>query len=145
MRLYLDTSALVKLYANEEGSADVRDAVSRARVVATSAIAYVEAQAAFARRHREGRLSLVGFRRWVRRFEADWPRYLRLEVTYSLIRRAARIADKYRLRAYDAVHLESALTLRERLAAPVVFGCWDAGLVAAAHKAGLDTIPGLEG
>jgi predicted nucleic acid-binding protein len=145
LRLYLDTSALVKLYTDEEGSTDVHEAVSRARIVATSAIAYVEARTAFARRHREGGFSPVDFRRCVRRFDAEWPRYVRLEVTYSLIRRAAGIAERYRLRAYDAVHLESALTLRERVAAPVVFGCWDAGLVTAARRAGLDTVPGRDG
>ena len=57
MKLYLDTSALVKLYVEEEGSATVREAIARAETVATTVIAYVEACAAFARRRREGRLS----------------------------------------------------------------------------------------
>ena len=43
MRLYLDASALVKLYVDEEGSPLVRGAVERAGVVSTSAITYVEA------------------------------------------------------------------------------------------------------
>ena len=53
MKLYLDTSALVKLYVEEEGSATVREAIARAETVATTVIVYVEACAAFARRRRE--------------------------------------------------------------------------------------------
>ena len=49
MILYLDTSALVKLYVREHGSAAVRALVERADVVATSVVAYAEARAAFAR------------------------------------------------------------------------------------------------
>jgi predicted nucleic acid-binding protein len=51
--LYLDTSALVKLYARERGSADVRRQVTDAEAVATSVVAYAEARAAFARLLRE--------------------------------------------------------------------------------------------
>ena len=54
MILYLDTSALVKLYVEEENSSTVEHMVSKARIVATHLIAYVEAQAAFARLQREG-------------------------------------------------------------------------------------------
>ncbi len=48
MILYLDTSALVKLYVSEEGSEIVRGAVESAGRVATSRIAYAEARAALA-------------------------------------------------------------------------------------------------
>ncbi len=144
MRLYLDTSALVKLYVDEESSTMVREAVSRSQLVATSAVAYVEARAAFSRRRREGGLSPLDYRRCVRRFNVDWPRYLRIDLTESLIRAAAVAAEKYHLRAYDAIHLASALTLRDRLAVPIVFGCWDATLERAARRAGLESVPGLD-
>ena len=47
--LYLDTSALVKLYVRERGSARVRAQVGKADAIATSVVAYAEARAAFAR------------------------------------------------------------------------------------------------
>ncbi|MGQ0572333.1 MAG: type II toxin-antitoxin system VapC family toxin [Armatimonadota bacterium] len=144
MNLYLDTSALVKLYVNEDGSTPVRQAVDEARLVATSAIAYVEARAAFARRYRERAMSTPDYRRSVRRFNTEWPQYFRLEVTDVLIRSAARAAERYELRAYDAVHLAAALTLKERLSDRVAFACWDVGLEAAARRAGFEQIPGRE-
>jgi hypothetical protein len=42
--LYLDTSALVKLYVREEASGDVRAHVTRAVAVSTSQVAYPEAR-----------------------------------------------------------------------------------------------------
>ena len=95
MRLYLDTSALVKLYVEEEGSATVREAMARADTVATTVIAYVEACAAFARRRREGRLSRGDYRRTIQDLESDWDHYLLLEVTSELIRRAADLTAIY--------------------------------------------------
>ena len=49
MILYLDTSALVKLYVREAGSVLVRRATEASEAAATSTVAYAEARAAFAR------------------------------------------------------------------------------------------------
>ena len=142
MRLYLDTSALVKLYVQEEGSSIVRGEVEKASLVATCAIAYVEARSAFARRRREGRLPPGEHRRVIRDLDADWEHYFLLDVTPSLIRQAAKIAEVHRLRAYDAVHLASAALFKERLAGSVThFLCWDNDLTAAAALEGFKISP----
>lgn len=140
MRLYLDTSALVKLYIDEDGSPLVRWHVGQARLVATSMIAYVEARAAFARRRHEGRFTPGEYRRIVRALNTDWEHYILLEVTASLIREAADLAEVHRLRAYDAIHLASATVLKKRLAEAVLFASWDANLERAASREGLDLL-----
>jgi uncharacterized protein len=137
MNLYLDTSALVKLYAAEDGSSLCRQAVAEARLVSTSALAYVEARAAFARKRRERALSPAAHRNLVRTLDGDWGRYLRIEASEGLIRDAASLAERHRLRAYDAMHLASAVLLKERLAEPVVFSSWDLALEGAARREGL--------
>ena len=71
MILYLDTSALVKLYVEEPLSQELTVAVAEA--VATSLIAYTESRAAFARARREARLSAQTYRRIVGDFVDDWP------------------------------------------------------------------------
>lgn len=105
MTLYLDTSSLVKLYVDEPGSDAVRALVDTATVVATSAIAYPEARAAFARRHRERALRPAAFATAKRSLEADWPKYLTVDVTKTMCRTAGELAERYKLRAYDSVHL----------------------------------------
>ncbi len=75
--LYLDTSALVKLYVDEPKSEAVKNAVEQADAVATSLVAYTEARAAFARCRREGRFAPQVYRRIVGAFEEDWSRLCR--------------------------------------------------------------------
>ena len=105
MTLYLDTSSLVKLYVAEPGSDAVRKLVDAASVVATSSIAYTETRAAMAGRRRERTLRPAAFASARKTFEAEWPRYFVVEVTLALCRQAAEFAERYRLRAYDSVHL----------------------------------------
>ena len=105
MTLYLDTSSLVKLYVEEPGSDTVLALVSRAAVVATSDIAYPEARAALARRRRERHLAAPALVRARDAFETDWPRYLAVGVSPAICREAGALAERYRLRGYDSVHL----------------------------------------
>ena len=105
MTLYLDTSSLVKLYVAEPGSDVVRRLVAAASVVATSTIAYTETRAALARRRRERALRPKAFVSAKKAFEAEWPKYFTIEVTSALCRQAGEFAERYRLRAYDSVHL----------------------------------------
>ena len=136
MNLYLDTSALVKLYVEETGRGTVLDAINKAEVVGTSMIAYVEARAAFARRRRERGIARSDYLRCVRDLERDWPRYLRFELNEPLIFTAGRLTERYRLHAYGAVHLASALSMQGPLG-NVTFACWDRYLNAAARRTGL--------
>ena len=105
MTLYLDTSSLVKLYIAEPGSDAVRQLVDAAAVVATSSIAYTETRAALARRRRERALRPSAFTSAKKTFEAEWSKYFTIEVTSALCREAGEFAERYRLRAYDSVHL----------------------------------------
>lgn len=107
MTLYLDTSSLVKLYVAEAGSDAVRKLADEAAIMATSLVAYPETRAALARRRRERVLRPAAFALAKRTFEAEWSRYLAVELTPAICREAGDFAESYRLRGYDAVHLAS--------------------------------------
>jgi predicted nucleic acid-binding protein len=119
------------VYFEEEGSTLVEDWLRAADLVATSWVAYVEARAAFARRLRP-----ADARRARMSLDEDWERYLRIEASEALLRAAASVADRYRLRAYDAVHLASARMLRDQGGGPISFASWDHELDAAAARDG---------
>ena len=140
MILYLDTSALLKIYLDEPGTALVKSAVAEAETTATSEIAYVELCAALARRHRGGDISQTAYRRTLADIDADAKRVMYLDVSRHVIRAAADAAAAYALRGYDALHLASALELQSRSGESIIFGCWDATLTAAAMKARLQTL-----
>ena len=134
MILYLDTSSLVKLYVEETASADVQGLVGSAEVTGTSLLAYAEARAAFARRFRENAFSSKDYNRLRSRFESDWKNFLSIHVTREIVQMAGDLAEKHGLRGFDAVHLASAVTLREKLASPVTFSCYDIRLQNASQR-----------
>lgn len=107
MTLYLDTSSLIKLFVEEEGSEAVRQLFEEADVVATSVVAYPEARAALARLRREGALTAAKFVSAKRDFDEQWPAFLSLHVTDQLGRAAGELAEQHRLRGYDSIHLAS--------------------------------------
>lgn len=139
MILYLDTSALVKLYTDETHSDFVRGAASTATVRVCHDIGYVECRAAFARRRREGGFSPSDQLRCRRQFDRDWGHFHVISVTPELIRRAATITEDHGLRAYDGIHLAAAEAAygMARGRANFRFAAFDAKLAGAAKRTGL--------
>ncbi|MFN0314852.1 MAG: type II toxin-antitoxin system VapC family toxin [Burkholderiales bacterium] len=138
MILYLDTSALVKLFVVEAHSEKVRQSVSGARLVVTHAIAYAEACATFARVvYARGDDSLFAALRG--NLDIQWASWEILNVTEPLIRRAADLAARYRLRGYDSIHLAAAESAFEvfRNHLPFHFAVFDGQLSDAAKQAGI--------
>ena len=132
MILYLETSNLVKLYVEEEGTGEVKSLVSGADIVATSIISYVELRAALSRKFREGGIEKPDYELIKREFEGDWEKYFILDVSRGIIKTASGLAEKHGLRGFDAIHLASALSLKKRSATPVIFSSTDARLNRAA-------------
>jgi uncharacterized protein len=131
--LYLDTSALVKLYVNEPGSEQVVAAAAQADTLASSILAYPEVLATFARAEREKRLTTEEYERIKAAFEEDWQGYTRLDVNGDVATLAGYLAARYPLKGADAVHLASAYLLNE-LYGEVHFLAFDKQLNAAAGK-----------
>ena len=140
MILYLDSSALVKLYVREDRSADVMHWRDAAEAVATSVVAYAEARAAFARLVREGHSKSTSHAKRLAKFNQDWEDYIRVELSPALTRQAGDLAEIYALRGFDAIHLASAFWLKELAAGPAHFAAFDQRLTEAAVRAGLDVI-----
>ena len=137
MILYLDTSALVKLYVAETDSAMIKKLVDAAEMTSTSRIAYVEARAAFARKRRERAVTLRDYRTVVEDFDNDWETFFIVDVSDALTKRAGQLAEKFALRGYDAIHLASAVIVGEQGNQAVRFACFDEKLSRAARRQGL--------
>jgi predicted nucleic acid-binding protein len=137
MIIYLDSSALVKLYVREPGSDRVRFLLNQADSSASSAIAYAEIRAALARRHREGAISLEALTHAKSALLSDWQRIFVVPVLPSIAISAGETAEQYALRGMDAVHLATAFWLQTEQDEPVTLAAWDMRLVEAAATAGL--------
>ena len=127
----------MKLYVDEDGSGVVRKYVGEATSVATSLITYVEARAALARRRHAGALPPTAYRHVLDALDTDWERWARVAITEALMRDAASLAEAHRLRAYDAVHLASAIVVSAGTPSSTVFVSSDDDLDSVAARVGL--------
>ena len=138
MILYLDTSALVKLYVEEEGSEEVRQWAAEAEIVATGRVAFAEAVSAFTRRCNRGDMSEESRRLLLEALRKDWDSFA---VTDFDALQAGDLAAAYGIRGFDAVHLSSAKILASSPGAPaVVFASYDEKLNEAARGEGIGVV-----
>jgi predicted nucleic acid-binding protein len=136
--LYLDTSALAKLYIAEPGSEAIEAALrEHGDGVFTSIVTYPEALSVLARSLRERRISRRDYLIQKRAFLADWPGWHVIGTAQAVLGPAARLIERHGLRGFDAVHLCSALWVGDP-----VFACFDSRLREAASAEGLPTAPG---
>lgn len=115
MSTFADSSAVVKLYADEDGHQPVR----ALGALAVAQICRVEVPAALWRKQRLGELEASDARILTADFEADFygtdeeaPRFAVLATTVGILDDAARLCAAHGLRAYDAIQLASALAAR---------------------------------
>ena len=139
--LYLDTSALVKLYITERGSERMEElALSDANdSLATCAITQVEFHSAVDRRLRLGDLDEYETERAVERFTDHFKdSFFLYPVDNRILDLACVLVHRRSLRAYDAVQLAACLLLR-RLSTreTITFISADRNLLTAAQAEGL--------
>lgn len=130
---------MVKLLVDEPGTEEAQAVYSEVDDVRTTAIAYVEATAAFARMRKGGRLTPSQLRRSLDSLEELWRGLYVHAVSNALLAQAAANARSHALRAYDAVHLAGALSFAA--GEDLEFACWDKELRDAARKHGFALVP----
>jgi predicted nucleic acid-binding protein len=141
---FADSSALVKLYADEDGYQQVRGMAG----MAVAQLARVEVPAALWRKQRMGELSADDARLLTADFEADYfgtdsepPRFAAVAATGMLLDEAARLCASHSLRAYDALQLSSALAVRRVDGSCRAFAAFDRSLRTAAATEGFQLLP----
>jgi len=141
MILYLDSSALVKIYVREQGTAEVLRAVAQAQYVGTAQISRVEVPAALMKLSRLRALEPETAQEYLKIFLEQWPDFASLALTNEVTERAIRLILHYPLRGFDAVHLATALAWQDLLGRPVTFATFDKQLWRAAAKTNLLPFP----
>ena len=128
---YFDSSAIVKLYANELHHEAVRNFVG---VPICTSLARVEVTAALFGKARSGEISVDVAEVLRDVFFADWGegRFLHIAPDEQVETEAARLASVYMVRGFDAVHLATANAARRAVPELVLFACFDQRLSQAA-------------
>jgi predicted nucleic acid-binding protein len=142
--LYLDASALVKRYVEEDGSADVARWIKFAELVVTSPISRVEVGAAIARAGRLGMISPEGARLALRLFRREWEGFLCLSSDKVSVLRDT-LAVEQGLGRFAALHLAHAIIWQESLKEAVTMASFDRQLWEAARRMQMNCLPDRQG
>lgn len=133
-----DSSALVKLLVEEDGSDLAVDIWDAADAVICSQLAFPEVCAALAAAERARRMSprqrSIALDTWRRL----WAGVRTVDLTSDVALAAGGLADKYGLRGADAVHLATVAALGEDRA---LFAVWDTRLRDGAAALGIVVVP----
>jgi predicted nucleic acid-binding protein len=143
--LFLDTSALVKLYVDEEGTRQMCELAhpDAGHQLAVVSLARIEFRSAIRRRASQGDIDSVGADAMVRQLDKHLDSLLLVvPLSDTVLDQAAVVVDQYLLRAYDAIQLAAGLHLVSRFPddEEILFVTADRQLAEAAAGAGLGTI-----
>lgn len=137
MILFFDTSALMKLYAQEQHSDWTRRQVVSSSHCAVSQITWVEMCAALALKARTQQIQAAVADAAMGRLKSEWPIYTRLALDHALLNTAGEFAIQFGLRAYDSVQLATARLAHQQLGGSMAMCCFDNQLNRAAEKLGI--------
>lgn len=129
---YVDTSTLLKLIIDEDGSEPAVTIWRSADALASVNLVIVEARAALTAAERDRRLTQEQLGAAVEDLGMLVGALHIVTPTDELVAFAAQLAELERLRGYDAVHLAAALTVEA-----TVFSSADTALCSAAARRGL--------
>jgi predicted nucleic acid-binding protein len=132
VRLFFDTSALVKRYFNERGSDDVMSLCAMADDVAVSAVLPVEIISTLARLKRERRIDAISFNQIKNAFFSDLADMTVILLSPQVISHAFAAVEAMPLKALDALHIGCALEYK-----PDLFVSGDKQQIFAAKSVGL--------
>jgi predicted nucleic acid-binding protein len=134
---YFDTSALLKLFMVEPGSATARQAWQVVPTVASGRLLYAEARSALAAAMRDPgrRFTSADHLRARANLDQAWQRMVKVEATEAIVQAAGDLAESHALRGYDAVHLACAMHVSAD-----AFVCAGGSLIQAANARGLGVI-----
>jgi predicted nucleic acid-binding protein len=139
--LFCDTSALLKLFIDEQGSESMINARSSSKGIAVCRITWAESMAALAQRTRFKGTNQSRLAQARSMFEQAWPGFVIADITQPLVERAGVFAEAFALRGYDSVQLAAAHQLHEQFALPLTFACFDRRLNQAAKLLQLEVLP----
>ncbi len=140
MIVFCDTSALMKLYAQEAHSDLMRATVDGSAKCLVSLITWAEMCAAFGLKQRTQQRCEAQATSGLQRLHNEWDNFHQIAIDPPLINDAGRLALRFGLRAYDSVQLASAQRVHQQLGNLVTFCCFDKQLNTAASALAIPTL-----
>ena len=137
MRLYFDTSALLKKYIAEIGSDNVDKLFLSATEIYISTIGKIETISSLRRLQIEKEINQNDYDVLKKEIIHDFKFYHLIDISDDVILSSVNTIDKYQLKSLDSIHLGSALSIKINID---FFVSCDKKLLNAAKKEGFNII-----
>lgn len=138
MILYLDTSAWVKLFVKENYSENIIQLYNDADLTVTSVVAFAECAAALRRKFREKHITENEYTKLILNLSKEYLYIAKVSISEEIDEIILALLEKYPLRGFDAIHLASALLIKNEDPLDLTFACYDVALNSFAQKEGLN-------
>jgi len=137
MRLFFDTSALIKNYIQETGSDKVESLMTDSEIIYVSSILEIETVSTLKRLLIDKAITEKEYIILKREFETDYQFFIAADLTSAVIEKAKTVIEKHYLKSLDAIHLAAAVLLADEID---YFIACDEKLLKAAKKEGINII-----
>jgi uncharacterized protein len=137
MKLFFDTSALVKKYINEPGSDKVDELMENADQIYISVITEIEMLSTFKRLLVEKAITSNDYEILTNEFIFDYQYFNQITFDQDISNNAKKIIEKYQLKSLDSIQLGTAVYLENSFD---YFIACDEKLLKAGKKVNIETI-----
>jgi uncharacterized protein len=120
MKLFFDTSALLKRYINESGSDSVENLFEKSKLIFVSSITHLECTSAFQRLLRSNTIDKDTCQRLSLNATLDFLFFQTIDFHSNVKDTSLRIIEKYPLKPLDTIQLASLTTVADQIDSFVV-------------------------
>ena len=137
MTIYYDSSALLKIYIEEEYSDFIRQFISKHQINYISTLSYVELHSVFSRLVNSSQITNDELVFLKASFNNDFNIFRQIPIDNRILKQAADLTYLTNLRALDSIHLATLNYLKSITYEELLFGCFDNKLIDAAISLGI--------
>ncbi len=135
MRLFFDTSALMKRYINETGSDKVDRLMDSAEMIVVSSVTYLESLSTVRRLLKENILDFEDYQTIRKNLKEDFKYFVVIKFDSEIETTTIDLIDQYQLKTLDSIQLASAIHNID-----CDFVVSDARLIKAARRKGMKVV-----
>lgn len=140
MMIYYDSSALLKIYIEEEYSDFIRHYISKQQFNYISTLSFVEIHSVFSRLVNNSQISHDQLVFLKTSFNNDFKIFQQIPIDNSILERAAELTYHTNLRTLDSLHLATIEYLKSNSYEDLLFACFDNKLIEAAITLGINIL-----
>lgn len=135
--IYYDSSALLKVYINEEYSDLIRQFISKHHFNYISTLSFVEIHSVFSRLVNNSQISRDELSFLKTSFNYDFKIFQQIPIDINILTRAADLSYLTNLRTLDCIHLATIEFLKSSYEEEPMFACFDKKLIEGAIYLGI--------